>query len=179
MPVHPEFLLCVGLFTLAAAVIDLRHKRVPNYLTVPAAVAGLAYHTLAPGGQGVLFASAGFAIGFGLLLLPWILGGGGMGDVKLLAALGVWLGPLMILVAFGGSAIMAAALAASVMGINTLQNGIMSTRRRYLLTGHGGQVAMPPETIEQAKKRRVLPFAVPVAISTWLLLAWMLLSALK
>ena len=77
MPVHPEYLLCVGLFTLAAAITDFRCKRVPNYLTVPAALAGLAYHTLAPGGQGVLFALAGFAIGFGLLLLPWILGGGG------------------------------------------------------------------------------------------------------
>src|SRR5689334_13282003 len=137
MPVHSEFLVFVGLFTLAAAVTDLRQKRVPNYLTVPAALAGLAYHSFAPGGHGVLFALAGFAIGFVLLLLPWILGGGGMGDVKLLAALGTWLGPIMILVAFGGSAIMAAALAGTVMGLNTLQNGIMSTRRRYLLTGQG------------------------------------------
>lgn len=179
MPLNLEFPLFVGLFTLAAAAVDLRCKRVPNYLTVPAAVLGLAYHSLAPGGQGVLFALAGFAIGFVLLILPWILGGGGMGDVKLLAALGTWLGPVMILIAFGGSAIMAAVLAAGVMVINTLQNGIMSTRHRYLATGHSGHVAMPENALESAKKRRVLPFAVPVAMSTWLLLAWMLLTSLN
>lgn len=179
MHMHLELPILVGAFVLAAAVTDLRQRRVPNYLTVPAALLGLAYHTLAPGGHGILFALAGFVIGFLLLLLPWILGGGGMGDVKLLAALGTWLGPVMILVAFGVSAFVAAGLAAGVMGINTLQNGIMSTRRRYLATGHGGHVSMPENALENAKKRRVLPFAVPVAISTWLVLAWLLLSAVK
>jgi prepilin peptidase CpaA len=176
MPYHLEFPLLVGAFTAMAAAIDLRCKRVPNYLTVPAALLGLAYHLFAPAGQGPVFALLGFAIGFALLLLPWILGGGGMGDVKLLAALGTWLGPVMILVAFGGSALIAAVAALGVMFINTLQNGIMSTRRRYLAVGQSGNVFMPEEAFANAKKRRVLPFAVPVAVSTWLLLAWMLLG---
>ena len=34
-------------------------------------------------------------MGFGLLFVPWLLGGGGMGDVKLLAALGAWLGSVV------------------------------------------------------------------------------------
>lgn len=179
MPFNLEFPLAVGLFTLVAAVMDLRCRRVPNYLTVPAAVLGLAYHSLLPAGQGPLFALAGFVVGFVLLLLPWILGGGGMGDVKLLAALGVWLGPLMILIAFGGSALIAATVAAGILCSNTMQNGIMSTRRRYLAVGQSGNVSMPQNGLEGAKKRRVLPFAVPVAISTWLLLAWMLLQTVK
>jgi prepilin peptidase CpaA len=178
MAFHPEFPVLVGLFTLAAAAVDLRMRRVPNYLTVPAALIGLAYHAVAPGGQGLLFALAGFAIGFLLLLLPWILGGGGMGDVKLLAALGAWLGPLFILVAFGGSALIAAAAAMVVMAINTLQYGIMSTRRRYLAVGQSGNVSFHEEPLQNAKKRRVLPFAVPVAVSTWLVLAWMLLNSM-
>jgi prepilin peptidase CpaA len=177
MAFHPEFPILVGLFTLAAAAVDLYMRRVPNYLTVPAALIGLAYHAVAPGGQGLLFALAGFAIGFLLLLLPWILGGGGMGDVKLLAALGMWLGPLFILVAFGGSALIAAATAMVVMAINTLQHGIMSTRRRYLAVGQSGNVSLHEEPLHNAKKRRVLPFAVPVAMSTWLVLAWMLLNS--
>ncbi len=74
---------------------------------------------------------------------------------------------------------MAAVLAAGVMAINTLQNGIMSTRHRYLATGHSGQMTMPENSLESAKKRRVLPFAVPVAMSTWLVLAWMLLTSLS
>jgi prepilin peptidase CpaA len=179
MPTNWELPLFVGLFTLAAAAVDFQCKRVPNYLTVPAALAALAFHSCMPHGQGVLFALAGFAVGFVLLLAPWLLGGGGMGDVKLLAALGAWLGPIMILVAFGGSAIVAALLATVVICHNTLQNGIIASKRKYLAVGHRGQVALTSEqALNQAKKRRVLPFAVPVAISTWLLLAWMLLSSI-
>jgi DHA1 family bicyclomycin/chloramphenicol resistance-like MFS transporter len=57
---------------------------------------------LAPSiGQLVLFVASwrmifagfiGMALGFGLLLLPYLLGGMGAGDVKALAALGAWLG---------------------------------------------------------------------------------------
>lgn len=178
MPANFELPILVGLFTLIAAIIDLKVRRVPNYITVPAALLGLAYHSLVPWARGMVRAG-GFGVGFILLLLPWILGGGGMGDVKLLASLGVWLGPLMILLAFGGGAITAAVMAAAVMIVNTMQNGIMSTRRRYLATGGGGNVSLDHQTpLEQAKKRRVLPFAVPMAISTWVLLAWMLLRVL-
>lgn len=173
------FTLFVGLFTLAAAITDLRARRVPNYLTVPMALLGVGYHAYLAGGNGVLFALAGFAIGFVLLLLPWILGGGGMGDVKLLAALGAWFGPLMILIAFSGSAFLAAAGAALVMFSNTLSHGISSTRRRYLAVGQAGGIPEAGLSLENAKKRRVLPFAVPVAISTWIVLAWSLLVAIR
>lgn len=179
MPTNLELPILVGLFTLIAAVIDFKIKRVPNYVTVPAAVLGLTFHSLAPHGQGVWFALGGFGVGFVLLLLPWILGGGGMGDVKLLAALGAWLGPIMILVAFAGSAFVAAFFALGVICYHTLQNGIGFTRRKYLAVGQSGSVALGENSISAAKKRRILPFAVPVAVSTWLLLAWMLLQGLK
>ncbi len=42
-----------GALTLLAAVTDLKAHRIPNWLTVPAALAALAYHGLAPGGMGV------------------------------------------------------------------------------------------------------------------------------
>ena len=82
------FVAGVALYVALAAVLDMREHRVPNYLTVPAALLGLAYHGLMPGGWGFGVAAAGFGVGFALLLLPWLFGGGGMGDVKLLAALG-------------------------------------------------------------------------------------------
>lgn len=171
-----EFPLIVGTFTLLAAISDLRVRRIPNSITVPTALAGLVYHTCAPHGHGVLFALAGLGVGFALLLIPALLGGGGMGDVKLLAALGVWLGPLGILVAFAGSVVGAAAMAVVVMIGHTLQQGLIATRGKYLATSPVGSVVEDPENrLKQAKKRRVVPFAVPVALSTWTLLAWMLL----
>jgi prepilin peptidase CpaA len=39
-------------------------------------------------------------VGFGVLIIPWAMHGMGAGDVKLMAAIGVWFGPLMTLVSF-------------------------------------------------------------------------------
>jgi len=164
----------VALFAAACAVLDYRTRKIPNWLTVPAAAIGLAYHLLAPAGQGPLLALGGFAIGFCLLILPWILGGGGMGDVKMLAALGVWLGPLGILVAFGLGAMLAACGMICVLFCTAATSGFSATRKRYASASAGlsGPSSSPP-----AKVRRVLPFAVPMAASTWLVLGWMLLKS--
>ncbi|MEN6497458.1 MAG: A24 family peptidase [Thermoguttaceae bacterium] len=159
------FVAAVVIYTALAAVTDARMHRIPNVLTVPTALLGLAYHTLAPTGWGPLVALAGFGVGFALLLLPWLLGGGGMGDVKLLAALGAWLGPWWVLIAFAVSGGVAALLAMAIMVRNATTRGVMKTSRKYL----GGKTHEPA-----AKRRpRVLPFAVPVAVSTWAVLAWM------
>jgi len=82
------FVLVVGAFTAVAAVSDLRTRRLPNWLTVPAFAAGLLAHTVVNGFAGLGFALLGFATGFGLLLVLWLIGGGGGGDVKLMGALG-------------------------------------------------------------------------------------------
>jgi len=163
----------VAVFVAACAVADYRTKKIPNWLTVPAAGAGLIYHMLAPHGIGPLWAVVGFALGFGLLLLPWLLGGGGMGDVKLLAALGTWLGPTGILTAFGLSTMLAALGMIGVLVTATFSAGFWATRNRYAAAGasSGSATSAAPR-----KGRRVLPFAVPVALGTWLWLGWMLLK---
>jgi prepilin peptidase CpaA len=160
------FVAAVGVYTAMAAVSDARRRRIPNALTVPAALLGLAYHTLAPQGLGPLASLAGFGIGFGLLLLPWLLGGGGMGDVKLLAALGAWLGPWWILIAFAVSMGVGSVMALAVMLNHSLTQGVSKASRRFLFARREGPAA---------KKRpaRALPFAVPVALSTWAVLAWL------
>lgn len=43
--------------------------------------------------DGLLFAVAGFLVGFGLFFVLWIFGVCGGGDVKLAAAVGAWVGP--------------------------------------------------------------------------------------
>ena len=164
--------IAVAGYTAAAAVIDYRTKKIPNWLTVPSAIAALLFHTVTGGGTGFLWALAGFAVGFVLLLLPWILGGGGMGDVKLLAALGTWLGPLLILPAFGLGAVCALIMAICLMLANTFTAGISSTQRKFLNRGGAATAGGSPR-----KYKRVLPFAVPIAVGSWLVLAWMLITA--
>lgn len=73
--------------------IDLQRRRIPNWLTLGSAVAGLAWHVANSRGDGLLFAIAGGAVGLVMFVVPFALGGLGAGDVKLVAALGTWLGP--------------------------------------------------------------------------------------
>jgi prepilin peptidase CpaA len=72
---------------------DLRTRRIPNYLTLGTAVSGLVYNLIVHGWSGLLGGLLGLIVGFAFLILPYIWGGMGAGDVKALAALGAWLGP--------------------------------------------------------------------------------------
>lgn len=72
---------------------DLKTRRIPNYLTFGAALIGLAYGLIFGGWTGLADSFLGLLLGFSLLLLPYLWGGMGAGDVKALAALGAWLGP--------------------------------------------------------------------------------------
>jgi prepilin peptidase CpaA len=76
-----------------ACLVDLRSRRIPNWLTLAAAVAGAVYQVAQSGTSGLLTAGEGWLIGAAIFFLPFALGGLGAGDVKLLAALGAWLGP--------------------------------------------------------------------------------------
>jgi len=82
--------LCVA--ALAGA-IDIRHHRIPNWLTLGSACVALAYHAVSGGSGGLIVATLGWFLGAAAFFLPFALGGLGAGDVKLVAALGAWLGP--------------------------------------------------------------------------------------
>ncbi|MGV3605682.1 MAG: A24 family peptidase [Planctomycetaceae bacterium] len=174
---HPstEFYLLVGLYALLAAFLDFKTHKIPNWLTVPTAVLGLAYHAAAPGGMGIGHALIGFVVGFVVLLLPWILGGGGMGDVKLLAALGTWIGWQWVLVTVGLGSVLGAMIAVVVMATAGMQTGMLSAQRQYL--GVGGNPADIPEEdsgrmAKPKKRKRAVPFAVPIAVATLAVLAY-------
>jgi prepilin peptidase CpaA len=79
---------------------DLRTRRIPNYLTLGTAVAGLAYNFMGQGLPGLADGLLGMLLGFAFLILPYLWGGMGAGDVKALAALGAWLGPQLTLLLF-------------------------------------------------------------------------------
>ena len=174
MQISYDFAALVAIFVLLCAIVDYRTKKIPNWLTVSGAAIGLAYNCVAPHGIGPWWALAGFAVGFSLLILPWLLGGGGMGDVKMLAALGTWLGPVMILMAFGLGAILASVGAIAVLMISTVSVGVSATQRRYVAARADASGSAAVSDLPR-KPSRVLPFAVPIAMATWLVLVWQLL----
>lgn len=79
---------------IGAAVCDLSTRRIPNVLTFGAALAALAVRSYMDGWSGMGSALAGWLVGIACFFPFFALGGMGAGDVKLLGALGAWLGPL-------------------------------------------------------------------------------------
>jgi prepilin peptidase CpaA len=107
------------LFPLAIAVWiawgDLRTYRIPNYLTLGAALTGLIFQTALFGWGGLVTGLLGLLLGFSLLIPVYALGGLGAGDVKALAALGAWLGPWLTLMLFCYMAIAGGLMALAVL----------------------------------------------------------------
>lgn len=176
-PLSLLFVAAVTCFTIAAAASDLRTRRLPNWLTVSAFVAALAAHTAINGLAGLGFSLLGFATGFGILLILWLIGGGGGGDVKLMGALGAWLGASLTLRVFFISTALAAVATGAIFLTGMLSRGFGYVQRRYLAVGSAGRSSVSRPRDEKAlrrrrQKRRMMPYAVPVAVGTWLVLAF-------
>jgi prepilin peptidase CpaA len=78
-------------------------------------LSGLAYNLIAGGwgtwNSGLAGALLGTVVGLATLFWLWMLGGMGAGDVKLMAGIGAWLGPVVILEVFVATAIIGAVMA--------------------------------------------------------------------
>lgn len=81
-----------ALFAFSAGVTDLRWRRIPNWLTVPAIPSAIALHSIASGWPGAKFSLLGTALGLGLLLPFVLIRSLGAGDWKLVGGLGAFFG---------------------------------------------------------------------------------------
>ena len=99
---------------VAATVVDVRHRRVPNLLTMGVASTGLVLAMAGLGGVTVGGALGGLVLGLALLLPAHVFGATGAGDVKLLAAFGALLGPADVFDAFLRAAILGGVMALGV-----------------------------------------------------------------
>jgi prepilin peptidase CpaA len=162
----PETLRAIVVMSVAGAAVvsDLRTRRIPNVLTCGTAAVAL----LAAFGWGGLngFGTAALAWGLAVLLfLPvFALRGMGAGDVKLLAALAAWLGPL--------DTVYLAVFASMAGGLVAL---FVSVRRGYLrqalsniwlMLMHwriAGPSPVPGLTLRDTNSPR-LAYAIPIAI---------------
>jgi prepilin peptidase CpaA len=85
---------------IAASIIDLRTRCVPNLLTTTLAAVGLGLAAMGTGRISLVEALTGGLVGLALMLPGHLLGATGAGDVKLLAAVGTLLGPTRTATAF-------------------------------------------------------------------------------
>jgi prepilin peptidase CpaA len=98
----------LGIVLAIAAVTDVCFRKIPNLLTFPAMATALCYHVAKGGLEGFLFSASGLVLGIAVLIVPFLLGGMGAGDTKLMGVVGATLGPKGVFIAalftflFGG-----------------------------------------------------------------------------
>ena len=111
-----------------ASITDIYFFRIPNWLTFPALSFAVAHFTITRGFEGFLFSLAGIGAGLTHLLLPYVFGGTGAGDVKLLGAVGSFLGPKGVFMVFMISCILSGVYALLLLASRGL---LTRTFRRY------------------------------------------------
>lgn len=160
MDLNITSILAVVVFSSIATAVDLKHRRIPNWLTLTAGVLGLLFHVFTGGWGGLLTSIGGFATGFGILLTLWLIGGGGGGDVKLMGAIGAWLGAFPTLIVFLASA-----------GFAVLCSVAMIVLSGYRQANQPEADSGQPDAAGPAKPlmKQSVPYALPVAMSIWTL----------
>jgi prepilin peptidase CpaA len=161
----------LALLLLAASYTDLKGHRIPNVLTLGSAVVGLVLQAWFFGLDGVLLGLGGLALGLALYLPFYLLGGMGAGDVKLMAAVGAFLGPQTVLLAAGLSLIAGALIGLGVVLTRIISLGVL---RPYLVTAKyllcmGTYI--PPATNITVDTR--FPYAVAIAAGTLGTVFWL------
>jgi prepilin peptidase CpaA len=136
-------------------------------LTYPAIVFGIIYN-LAFNPKPWYFSVAGLCAGFLILLIPYILGGIGAGDVKLLMALGAFLGAgsVVWIGLYGG-------IAGGVLSLFILvkQYGFINAKYRLylLLTSIGNKENR--QILQSQTSKLVIPYGVAIFIGLIISLA--------
>jgi prepilin peptidase CpaA len=162
--VERYFLVGAVLVALVGAVTDVRTARIPNRLTYTALLAALPLRTVLLGLSGLKSGAIGMLVAGGLFLLLYTLGAMGGGDMKLMAAVGAWVGSTEVM-----TLILAAALAGGVLAIGRIifRNMVGETLRNtirliyYRLTS--GLQPHPELNVQTSGSQRV-PYGVAIAV---------------
>ncbi len=158
---------------LLASWIDYAQRRVPNWLNLALIVTGFAVQYWFFGGSGLRVGFLGLMTGFGLLIVPWLMHGMGAGDVKLMAAIGVWMGPLLTFYSFALGAMIGGVVAVMmIVGSGRLRMACANmgiiwskcTNSQTMFTEFGSAKSF-------GNTSQLLPYGVPLTAGTLVILA--------
>jgi prepilin peptidase CpaA len=97
---------------IVSVATDIKNRRIPNALLLPALVLAVILHSISGGVEGLITTAGGLTLGLAMLFPLYAMGGMGAGDVKLLGVVGGFLGPWGAVVAG-----LATFMAGAVLGI--------------------------------------------------------------
>jgi len=150
-----------------AAGVDLRTRRVPNWLAVPFLVAGLVVQAINGKLPGAEHSLAGIILACLLFGIPCFIGAMGLGDLKLAAGVGAWIGPAQFVTASVFIALAGAVLAVGwalwhgSLGVSLDSTGDLLMPWRNWRSG-----AMP--RVRERTAATAIPYAPAIAIGTLL-----------
>jgi prepilin peptidase CpaA len=158
---------------LAAAVYDVRYRRIPNWISVGGIALGVFSNSITHGIQGLLFSLAGLVLGFGLYLLLYLIHVMGAGDVKLMGAIGAlvgwknWLAIFVIAAILGGIMAMILIVARNRVKKTFWNIGYLVNELR-----HGRAAYVSREELDVQSPQSVgLPHGAVIAVATLFYLA--------
>jgi len=163
------FLILLLLSILSiSAIIDYRVQKIPNLITFPTVVVALLYHFFTNGTDGLIFGVLGLTTGIGLLIIPYILGGMGAGDAKLMGAVGAIIGGKSVFVSFLLTALVGGIYALIIILLNQKQfKGFFKkqliTLQLFILTRE-----FIPDPVEEDNKKPKLCYGVAIALGTFI-----------
>jgi prepilin peptidase CpaA len=159
---------------IAAAITDLRERRIPNVLTLSLLASGLCRGAMLGSWGGLGHASLGMLAGAAIPLLLFAISALGGGDVKLMAAVGAWVGAGPVLMILAMEAVVGLVIVL-VQAVSQRRTGVLFRNSALIAANFAclGNVGIDHviETGKDCKSvQRPLPFAVPVLIATLLVL---------
>lgn len=159
-------LILVGVLAICLYT-DLKERKIYNKVVFSAMAIGLVYSGLVQGWEGFLFSLKGLGAGLALLLVPFIFGGFGAGDVKLLGAIGALKGPEFVWVAF-----IFTGLAGGVVAVAFLlyQGKLFKTLKRvflslYILLGSKLKINTL-NTLDKTEFHEAFPYGIAIVAGT-------------
>ena len=161
-------ILLISLLVIAT-VTDFRSRRIPNWLTLAGFFLGLLLSVLSAGIPGVFSSIAGAVVGIVIFIPVYALGKMGAGDVKLLAMVGAFLGPVNVLWAALFSLMAGGLLAVGWMIYKAGPRALF-----YRVMGSVAMARVPGQSVnpnnDYSPLKAKMPFAAAIgagAIATW------------
>ncbi|MFS0756277.1 A24 family peptidase [Noviherbaspirillum sp. 1P10PC] len=155
------------LLVVTAALFDIKSRRIPNKLVFPGALAAIAYHTMSPYGIGFFGSMGGLAVGLAALLPLYMIRAMGAGDVKLMAMVGAFLGPMSavgaIMTTFIAGGALAIAAAIRNKSAQRMLNNIRAMMAHALVgAATGTRIYADIRSVSAGK----LPYGIAIAVGT-------------
>lgn len=149
------------LVLIISVVTDLKSRKIYNKVIFPGLAAAFTLHFLFGGWVALGEAAIGCFIGLGVLLIPYLLGGMGAGDVKLLALVGALKGTYFVLTASVYMALIGAILALAIL---LCRKGTIARLRQIVFLLYGLRYGLKiPLFVEKNSLSAAYPYGVAIA----------------